>query len=103
MKIDTQFLLIRIIISRKLGLNSSDKFVPFAGLEASEDDPVFDVLRASGSERGFGEEDVEIAVKEGQVEGRHGGIGGGGDCLVRGVVRRVTRDGVEETAFCVEV
>jgi hypothetical protein len=102
-KIDTQFLLIWIIISRKLSLYGSDELVPFAGFETSEDDPVFDVLRARGTERDFGEENVEIAVKEGQVKGRHGGIGGGANCLVGGVVRRATGDGVEEVALCVEV
>jgi hypothetical protein len=102
-KINTQFLLIRIIIPRKLSLHSSKKFVPFAGFESREDDPMFDVLRASWTERGFGKENVEIAVKEGQVEGRHGGIRDGGDCLVRGVMRRATGDSVEEVALCVEV
>ena len=82
MKINTQFLLIRIVITRKLRLHCREEIVPFAGFEAGEDDPVFDVLRACGAERGFGEEDIEIAVKEGQIESRHGGIGGGGGRLV---------------------
>jgi hypothetical protein len=79
-KIHTQFLFMRIVIACKLLLHRSNEFMPHGRGDFRQHDAVFYILRASWTKGRFGKEDVEIAVKEGQVERGHG-VGGGSGCV----------------------
>jgi len=58
----------RIVIVREFSLYGGSEFMPHGRVDASKHDPVLHVLRVSRTQRSLGEEDIMIAIKEGQVE-----------------------------------